>query len=590
LMQMIQFTGLAVLGPNFPSQELFGTISSSVTQIAMLAAALAGVIMLWWSGTTERWQRFGLIAGVVLSWLVVFLLARPVGWAVFAIGMIVVVLWQAQRGKQQSVRVIMIAVALAALGLIAQLSQLAQHSSLPSTNELTLDGRTSFSIAATTLKDRSVLGSGPTTWYQDFIAHRPESFNQRTDWSTRYFTAGAEWWQLIATQGVVGTMWWLGLLVVGGWLAWQALLRRQIIGAITLLIGGVLLVSGFFTIWSLVLLSWWWIVLGLLRAETVDVPKAKPIGAGVTTTTIILVLSLVLFWWMGVRVYASDVQTQRAFNQANDLVKAEKLLTSAARLNSHNILALDQLAGLTVVKAENAAYTNDQTANINELIQQSLSWIRQAVNRDPHNPAVYEDYNNILNRLGSAVPNVDQLANQNFIKLRELEPANPIHDVGYGQTLLLTRSRLLSKTDATSADQEQAAKDLTTALAAYALALQKKPDYDYARYAQSIALTDAGQYAEALTAIEQVEANNPNVSEILIQKASVLVKLDRQAEAEKIFEQAITADPQNPSPYLAFGSYYEKLGNKDKAKEVYDRGLQAIPNNASLTSVRQALN
>jgi len=529
------------------------------------------------------------VAGEALAWLIELLLARPVGWAVFALGMIVVVLWQAQRGKQQSVRVIMIAVVLAALGLVAQLSQLAQHSSLPSTNEVTLDGRTSFTIAASTVKERSVLGSGPTTWYQDFVAYRPVSFNQRADWSTRYFTAGAEWWQLLATQGVVGMMWWLGLLVVGGWLAWQALLRRQIIGAITLLIGGVLLVSGFFTIWSLVLLGWWWIVLGLLRAETVNAPKAKPIGAGVTTTTILLVLSLVLFWWMGVRVYASDVQTQRAFNQTDDLAQAEKLLTSAARLNSHNILALDQLAGLTVIKAENAVYSNDQTANINDLVQQSLNWIKQAASRDPRNPAVYEDYNNILNRLGTAVSNVDELAHQNFITLRELEPVNPIHDVGFGQTLLLTRSRLLTKTEVTTADKQQAERNLADALTAYAEALNKKPDYDYARYAQSMALSDAGQYADALTAIERVEANNPNVSAILIQKANVLAKLQRNAEAEKTYAQAISVNPQDPSSYLAESAYYQQLGNKDKAKEILDQGLQAIPDDPNLTAQRQAL-
>jgi len=292
---------------------------------------------------------------------------------------------------------------------------------------------------------------------------------------------------------------------------------------------------------------------------------------------------------MGVRVYASDVQTQRAFNQTDDLAQAEKLLTSAARLNSHNILALDQLAGLTVIKAENAVYSNDQTANINDLVQQSLNWIKQAASRDPRNPAVYEDYNNILNRLGTAVSNVDELAHQNFITLRELEPVNPIHDVGFGQTLLLTRSRLLTKTEVTTADKQQAERNLADALTAYAEALNKKPDYDYARYAQSMALSDAGQYADALTAIERVEANNPNVSAILIQKANVLAKLQRNAEAEKTYAQAISVNPQDPSSYLAESAYYQQLGNKDKAKEILDQGLQAIPDDPNLTAQRQAL-
>lgn len=593
LLQMFQYSDASFLPASLAKIPLFSLFGSGLAGGSIMAAFFGGAALLFWHQAKERWQRVTIIAGVTLSWLILLLLGQPIGWAVFIIGMVAVVVQQSRRGTT-SMAMTITALALAIAGMVAQFTHLAEYSSLPIQPDVALDQSTSMSVAFQAIWHRPVLGTGPATWFQDFVAYRPASFNQHPEWNVRFIQAGGEWWQIVATKGIVGLgLWWaiMGLATVMLWRQWQQTF------APTVMIGlfwiAAMFLAGFVVTWSLPAMVILWAIIGLNRAAIMPWAKLKatPITPGLYGLGTALVLLAIIFWIPAAGVYASEVALHGAHisinrldsgatRQANQniLAAAEKKVLNALRLNTRNIQARSFLANLYATDAGIAAQDN-KASEVTALTGKTIAQMDQA-KRDSHgNPAVYETDNNILNSLSGLIPDVITRAQANFRTLQRIEPSSPIHDVGLGQTLMLERGQL------TSADAGRQAGLLQEAIAAYTKAIEKKPDYLQAVFSRALAYVEAGQYDQALTDLTHATPTNAaELSDILTQKGVVLTKLKRYTDAAGILDQAIRANSTNTRAYLAAAANQAAAGDKAKAKTLIEQGLQNIPGDDELTA------
>ncbi len=592
LVMLFQLSSVSILPAELSSNPLLGTISSTPAHVAVMAALFGAVALLLWSRTTERWAKWGIVACVVISWLVLFFLRQPLGWAIFALGMMSVVVEQSIGGRTTNIRLLTAAVALAAAGMLLQLTGAANHANLPATNDISLDQRTSSSIAWSTFLDRPVLGSGPVTWYQDFVQHRPLSFNQSPYWSLRFVSAASELWQQLATGGLVTLGLWFGFLVMAGWWMWSHV-RKQPRAALvaTALIITTAIVVGFLSTWSWLLVLWLWASIGLSRAQLTTTSQPTRMGAAAPLWFSVLILALVGYWWTVARVTASDIayqQGRQLYNQIAPIDHVIAQLNTSVKLNPKNTSALTLLGNAEVTKAQ-LAVQQSSTTDVTAMLQPAVGHLRQAIAADPRNPALYEEMNNLLNRLSGAISDVAVEANVNFHTLEKLEPTNPIHDVGDGQTLMVIRQGLT--TTQNSAAIETQRKDLLDqAITAYRRALSKKPDYGQARFALAQSLAEGGQNDQALSELDQITSTFGHVSEFWVERAVVFSNLKENDQADQAFKQALQISPTDSSLYLSYANALVQAGQPDKAKEILQQGLKAFPSTTELQQRLDGLN
>lgn len=587
LLQLFQFSRLSLLPATWQNNPLFSTLANSPLQAALLAAVIGTAALVLWPLVRERWARLGLAALATMAWLTLLFFGQAVAWAIFAVGMMIVVLNAARTVPRGSLSVVLIAVALAAAGMVAQLTHLNRQADIPTPTEVTLDQKTTWRIGWTAVRQRPVLGSGPATWYQDFVSRRPTAFNHSPYWNSRFVRGGNAWAELLAATGLAGTGLWLALIAFGLWILWRTTNREtRFTGATAMFLLLALLLSGFLATWSLVFLALVWVGLGLARASLIPERQLAPraIGSGGMLAFAATVIVLVGFWYSAVRVYASQMKLQQAQvaiaqTKSLSLVKAD--LTAAVRLDPRNIDAGVLLANAYAVEAQMKT-SSSSSSDIQNLVTQAVDELRRVVAIDPTNPAVYEADNNLINALAAYRPDAVNQANRNFQTLRRLEPANPIHDVGYGQTLMLLRLQALNQSTGGVAN-EQASRYYEQARAAYEQARRKKSDYLQAQFAQAQADLQVERYDQALTELNALLDRAPSVAQLWSAKGTALAKLQKPDEAKAAFDRALTLDEKDTTIYGAYASALTEAGQTDQAKAVLQRGLQAVPDDQRLT-------
>lgn len=591
LFALAQFSNFSVLPAPLSDNLLVTTLSNSLPQVSVLAALVGSAVLLLWSRTRERWARWGIMLVTVISWLVLLFLGQALGWAVFAVGMMAVVLDQALLGQGANTKLLSVAVGLAAVGMIVQLTHVAQHTSLPVSGDVVLDQATSRQIAWAAFKDRPVLGSGPSTWYQDFVQFRPTSFNSSPYWSARFIKGTNEAWQLLAMGGITTVALWVGLLLMAGWWLWQNVRRRPgalvVAGLLTVI---VVVIAAVMSTWSFVLLLWLWAALGLSRSQLQSRAEPRPIGVGAPLLFAAMVLGTVVLWYPALRGLFSDMAYHRGstlYSQTKPLNQVTAALNTALAIDRKNDKALILLANAEVTQAQ-LATQQQQNPDLNNLLNSAVNHLNQAVAVNPRNPATYESMNNVLNRMSAVVSDAAVQANRNFVTLEGLEPTNPIHDVGDGQTLLAIRSNLLASAQSSTTSEAQAKQLLTKAAAAFQRALTKKPDYLQARFALAQALDVSGQYQDSLAQLDQVQSGMASLNAYWVQRTVTLVHLKNLADADVAFAQATSLTPDDAT-YLAYATALLEAKQPDKAKTVLQAGLKLNPQSSALQDKLKSL-
>lgn len=592
LLALFQFSQFSLLPAPLSSNPLVTTLSNSMSQVAVIAGILGAVALLLWTRTRERWAKWGIALVVTISWLVLLFVGQALGWAVFAIGMMAVVLDQALRTQGANMKLLSAAVVLAALGMVLQLTHVAEHSSLSVANDVTLDQPTSVSITWSTLKERPVLGSGPATWYQDFVQYRPTSFNSSPYWSARFIKGTTEVWQQLALGGVVTFVLWVGLLVMAGWWFWHHIRRQPSALTMTGFVAVIVVaLTGALSTWSFVLLLWFWAALGLSRGQLVSAGQERPLGVGVPLFFAAAVLGAVAIWYPATRGIVSDIAYHRAlalYNSTEPLEQVNRALDWSLAADPRNESALILLANVQVTSAQLSAQ-QQQNVDLASLLRPAADNLRKAIAVNPNNPANYEAMNNVLNRMSAVVSDAVVEANGNFVTLEKLEPSSPIHDVGEGETLLAIRAATLASTQTdSSGSATQANTLLTAALNAFQRALEKKPDYVQARFAYAQALDLNSQYSQALSELDRVSDTMGTLTLYWTQRAVTLAHLKQFTAADQAFTQAKAYTPDE-SIYVTYASALLDAGSKDKAKTLLEDGKKTYPDSAAIAEKLKTL-
>ena len=98
-----------------------------------------------------------------------------------------------------------------------------------------------------------------------------------------------------------------------------------------------------------------------------------------------------------------------------------------------------------------------------------------------------------------------------------------------------------------------------------------------------------GEEDMAIMIYQKIMETNPDCEKAFIQKASLLMQLEKYSEAIDIFSDILSLNPDYHRSYLGIGICLDKLGEPSKAKRYYKKYLNFMPEAANSSSVLNRL-
>lgn len=456
---------------------------------------------------------------------------------------------------------------------------------LPVNDEVVLPSTTSLTVAVKTIEHLPVFGSGPGTFYYDFVKYRPTSFESSTLGELRFVRPDSGWIQHITSYGLVGTAAVIACLVI----AYIGKRRERKINFfkrspqselptkwfLIWLVLGLFLTSG-----SLVYSVLYWAAVGLAALNT-DSTKTQ-IRTGRTREPVLGVVTfgsfalLILAWYFTIRIWGAPVvitSVNRAIKTTAPIEQVGARLEAALKLDPWNSgyrvkyaeyqLVVLQLTKKTVTAEDAAAVTSN---------------LDKAVELDPRNPAISKRSIQIINQLRSVQPSLAQEMFERFEKLVAQEPNSANNLVEWGKAELIVAQQANSEGKIT-VDQAL----VQSALGHLGAALNFKPGDLDSRYHQAIAHELLGDRAVAKGLMRELAIQYPNEADLLYELARQERLDENYDEALRLLNRALELAPQAVVIQTELARAYEAKGDKAKAIEILEAVEKSSPDDASVT-------
>lgn len=426
-------------------------------------------------------------------------------------------------------------------------------------NPLLLPLGAGWSLALDALKTGKsfLLGVGLANFPSLFTSSRPLSLNQSDIWPIVQQASSNEFFQILATTGLLGFGSFI-LLLLKGWgeskkltsspenLALKGLLSAVVISFL-LIPANILSYSLFFIFLAL-----------LARQNETGDPKNYHLGNNLRLSYIVLVLTFAtLVGYAGYKLYRAEFLMRRAQlalgnNQAQVLYDSlTEAITLVPRMTSYHTSFSQVNLTLASSLSQKESLSDQDRQQITILVQRAIEEARIAAQLRPTYFSTWQNLGQVYRNLINVAEGAEQFAIDYYAQAVNLNPASPTLRVDYGG--------LFYQLAQVSEDQATRAGYATRAASQFQTAIQLRPSYANAHYNLGKTLEMVGNIQGAITSLEtalsHLSPDSPDyavaASEIASLKAQLaetqVVEPEPDPEPEIEGEELSTPDPL-PSP------------------------------------------
>src|SRR3989344_868811 len=589
-----------------PGFNTIGTLSGFTVFLAAAFLVSFGLIHI-----TRGVIRAILLLVLITQFIALFILGTAIGWLLVAVGAAVYFVTLLRNNPDVVPSIPWwfsppLIVGLALAFMILQPRSIVRITNIPP--EISPSNSASAYIAAQTLKERPLLGSGPGTWIYDYSKfRRPQPINSTSFWNLRFAEGSSKILSMLATHGMLGWLSWIGVLGVVLLCIIRTLRRATpsfspaASGALTLWI--TLGVAQFVTTSNITLDFLFWLATAAVIAHIdssvlhFSLPKASAraavVGMGASFVAVLLLVSL---YGVGTR-YVAAIQYTRGIRdiQNNDIEGAIAAISRSATFDSQNDLYWRSLSDVWLLRLSQHIQQSQQKSDINQEIETAVNSMLQAATRAtiiaPHNVANWTqlavERTNLI-PLGSpaAIPQIVEPAIASWQKAQELEPSNPFLPTQRAIVYLNAADIVQNVGEQAKSQREQY---LTQAAAALEEALKLKADYAPAHFQRALLAMRQGKTQEAISDLEIAQKLQPQDITIAAQLGVLYFNAGRLAGAESLLAavlkaaQATGQDHANARYFL--GLIADQQGEKEVAKQHFERILELNPGNVLIEKI-----
>jgi len=495
LLFLPQYFGLNLFGQSWSSDLSFTPLGSAVTLAILLGGAISVAIKELILATAiprsnPRRTLFILLALLVTALMIatLILLNVPAGWLALiaaTAATLPTVKWPALRQSWLHLAVLLIfGVLFGTFACLFLKTYRTAFSQEP--HSLILDLRTSWSISATSFRQRPIWGSGPSTFSIDFTHYKPLRFNYTSQWASRFDKPLSEYLVTFAETGLLGTAALLVLIIAFTWEGSKATEKR-------LLPIGFGILAGYLVTYATVTSTFLLFLALISTIEFADRPKSKEgkggsqRGIAFISLPVILLTALLGFGFY--RSFAAEVRLHQALTSARggELPTAYNYLLEAIELFPQRDYYHTSLASVSFTWANNLAGTEtpdeDTANNIQLLISQMVQEAKRATELAPLNAANWEFLAQTYRSLSGLVDGAADSTINAYRNAINLDIFNPTLRVSLGGTYY----------------QQQ---NYDQAIEQFRAAINLKNDYPNAYYNLGVVYKEKGEISLAITNIE----------------------------------------------------------------------------------------
>jgi len=437
-----QYFGINPLGQDWSNRPSFTPLGSVTTLAVFLGTAVSlGVREIVLRPERRRKILYALITILLFGSLI--LLNVPAGWLalIVAIGTALSsIKWPAfKRSWIYLGSVLAVGVILGAAAFFAPGFKKYQADFSREPHNTVLDLHTSWSIAATSFRQRPFWGSGPSTFNIDFTRYKPLRFNYTPYWASRFDKPISEYLLAFAEMGLLGVISYLFLIVV--------LVRKSVKATDKRLLPVAAGVLGSYLLTYANVASTFLLIVALASMAEIADRRAKRspaktnrrevIAAAVSITLLAAFLGLGLY-----RGYSAEFYLHRGLESLRkgdgsqsafaDLLNASQIF--AQRDYYHTALANGSLAWAnTLASTDGSTGEDEDTADtIQFLIGQTVQEAKRATELSPLNAANWENLAQIYINLIGFVENAEDWAINSYRQAIQLDLFNPLLRISLG--------------------------------------------------------------------------------------------------------------------------------------------------------------
>lgn len=469
---------------------------------------------------------------------------------------------------------------------------------------------TSWDITKQVLSSNSsnlLFGSGPGTYLYDYLAFKPVGVNTSPFWSLRFDRAKSDLMTALGTLGVVGTFFWLVLMV---WVAVKAVGRLVFerdheewkmtyvlfIGWSILLLTHILYSSNFTMTFLL------WGFTGLLASQVSlktwvsDFSRSPRLGLATSfafaMVAVVVVISLFVTGsrYVAEVAFAKAVEIDRSEEGTIDEVIAQ--LNRAVAFNGFSDVYQRNLSSAYLMKARELIVltageeerTAEETQQIIDTVTASVGAAARATSIEPNYVSNWVVRGSIYRDLMSFAQGAEDLAARSFINAIQLEPNNPIHRTDLGRVYLTVADRARNLTTADDTElANQAVEQETSLLAAaeqvFLEATELKSDYLPAHYYLAATYERQGELEQATERLVALRNNNPADIGLAFQLTQMLIRLEEYDIAQQELERIVELSPNYSNALWYLASMYEISGDIAGAITAIEQVVKINPDN-----------
>jgi len=491
-----QYFGANLFGQDWSNRITFTPLGSP-TVLALFLGAVAGLALQEMVAAEKRWQKILFLITFLLFALTLTLLNSPIGWVALGTSAILALLTSSvpalTKNKIYLLTALVIPAVFAAAVLIPTLFNKKTFLNRDFPKEVTLDLRTSWSVAATSFRQKPLWGSGLATFSEDFTRYKPLRFNQTELWTIRFDKPLNEYLLAFAEAGLLGIISWIILITI----VVRSALRG---GDWKLLPAGAAVLAGWL-LTNATIATTFILVLALASVSATSsgaVPQPSRRKRAWETTVLVIALVLGgLVFNLVYRSYTAEV-LQRKARRAEDILQAydyQRQSVIKFPWQATNRLALAQTSFLLASElASKENPSQSEQDSIKTLVAQAISEAREATNLHPLNAGNWEGLAQIYRSLSGLTKDAETWAADSYQKAVALDLFNPLTRIGFGGFYYQMGDF------AKAAEQFRAAVNL-------------KPDYANAHYNLGRAYKELGEKDLAIQELETaLRLSNPEVS------------------------------------------------------------------------------
>jgi tetratricopeptide (TPR) repeat protein len=554
------------------------------------------------------WVLKGIIGLGIL--VIAFLISLKAFWLALALSFLALLLFLI-RGEQSQSRSILVVTLIVLVGfslafwgdiLNARLG-INQVASVPA--QILPSHSASWGVASQAISSRPLLGTGLSTFGDQYLKFRSPSLNQTPFWPIKFNQASSSFLTALTETGYLGVGLFAAFLVAAFLQGWLAKGKRFFWA-----LGGVYFgILWFLYPMTLTHFSFLFLAVALVvrgnPAQVLDLSKLRPQLRNFYYVGILILTLVILAGIYGSSVrFAGNYLLQQGrnlpeFNQKISFFARAASLDNFSALNWRLLSEVNRQQLALVLQAASQAASQEELSKLRPDLfgNQALIAAQKAIKLDPLSAVSWQQLALVYETL---IPLSPDAANQALLALNEVRrrhPASPATPIDITRVLLKQSERLKVQAAALQSSSDEAAQGqiqqlnetrqafLDEALAQISQSLQLKPDYAPAHFLLVQVRDTRGELEEAIAQAARIVQAAPQDFGTWFQLGFLQFKAGDSAAAANSFEKAVELKDDFGNARYLLGLVYSNLGRPQAALGQFRKIAQLDPDNQEVARI-----